>query len=259
MGQRLKPLDQMKWIAISTPTTAAFSWSAFYTLDSMGVHFPEMIINSSPMIGVTAALGCWTYYQFGLLRNSAPSRRPRWSDMAKAMAKDSRVYVNVPAPADSPDIKTTRTRHIVDAKPSEFVFDHEFLPTRLPETRLHKFLDIARRRQNAAIHGTGIQFRRVKINWVLSRKWFTESARPRWPVSDYDACMIVLGLCDMIAGKPGQGNSGHLMGNEGPSKMVDDAVNRWMQLYHAAPPPSMPGKIFEFARKIPASISSVKL
>jgi hypothetical protein len=132
-----------------------------------------------------------------------------------------------------------------EPEPEEFVFSGLGLPVPIPESTLYRFINIARQRQQNALHGTrfamrltGRNFHQTKINWVLSQSHYTKYLRPRWPRDEYFSCLMILGYTRLMVGRS-SGTSGRLFGTVGQWSTDDYcrlAIERWTAHTAASPP-----------------------
>lgn len=128
-----------------------------------------------------------------------------------------------------PDIQTVKVRLQRGELAPEFRFTHRALPVDVLESEMYRFLKLAIHRQNIAVYKTGLNARgkQIKINWVLSKRYFTQAARPRFFQDEYKACLVILGMTGFLSGR-GSGHSGYLKRLSGPGFMLEAIKDRWV-------------------------------
>ena len=117
----------------------------------------------------------------------------------------------------------------------EFIFTADFLPLSVLRSELYRFVDIACQRQVRALNPARTSRKRVKINWVLSERYYTKSARPRFPGELYWSIKLILTTTRLVRGQK-QGASGHLIGGYGPMGYTDLAQQRWLAMFGSPAP-----------------------
>jgi hypothetical protein len=102
--------------------------------------------------------------------------------------------------------------------PKEFEFWEQGMESIITEGRLFDFCKIAWRRQQNVDYGS------LGANKIFSRDYFTDQARPRFPLPDYKSVMWILMSRHLIINRWG-GKSGRL--RYPPYSTVEEAKTRW--------------------------------
>lgn len=142
-------------------------------------------------------------------------------------------------PSSDPDIKSYLYRWKPD-KPEyrpKFIFRSDILFVPVHEDELRAFMKTAVLRQNNALYGGRAwrirnndgEFRRIKINWVLSENYFTRHHRPRYPLDLYQSIMIILAVSHLRRCANRNGKSDYLIGDWGVEGYVEQAIQRWLK------------------------------
>lgn len=65
--KKLNAINQLKWMGFTIPTASLFTVGLVYSAEKLGADFPPQLLEAAPILGATAALGWWTFHQFGEL------------------------------------------------------------------------------------------------------------------------------------------------------------------------------------------------
>lgn len=175
---------------------------------------------------------------FGFLRHNfwrgSSSYNPQPRQMMRAMESLQRI------PSNDPDFNSW----LYKWKPEkdyhqEFVFYGDILLTPVLESEFRQFMRSAVRRQNNALYGgrawrirtVNGDFKRIKINWVLSENYFVNQHRPRYPLDLYHSIMTVLAVTRLRRCVNRSGKSDYLVGDWSADGYVQKAISRWLKYY----------------------------
>jgi hypothetical protein len=182
---------------------------------------PAVLIGFGGVAALTVISRRWPW-------RSSSSRVPQWSRAFQSM---------VPLSGGGYTMKWHDKREKPEEE--EFVFFGLGLPVPISEGTLHRFVSIARRRQKNALFDTqfsmlqaGNNFKRLRINWVLSQNYYTRKINPRLAEDEYFGCLMVLGYTRLLIGRV-SGSSGRLFGDVvhwQTERYTRTAKQRWLAL-----------------------------
>lgn len=205
--------------------TAAFaSGAALYTGDGY-----------APLNAGLVAAGVIGLYRYHFTRGKSYDNSARRGVMA-AMQSITEV-----TPRPDPDMRSFIMRWKEDkpAAADQFIFVGDALAVSIEEQQFRRFVSLAIRRQNNALYGARTaahrnrqgKFGRIKINWVLSERYFTRETRPRYTKDEYLSILEILAMTRLLKGRKQGGASGYLIGEYGENGYTSIAIERWLHYY----------------------------
>ncbi|MBE7553650.1 MAG: hypothetical protein HS126_21490 [Anaerolineales bacterium] len=100
----------------------------------------------------------------------------------------------------------------------EFIFWEQGMDSMITEFKLFRFCKVAWRRQQQVL------YRDLSANQIFSREWYTQEARPRWPLPEYRSVMHILESRYLVINR-WSGKGGELL--YPPYSTVEEAKLRW--------------------------------
>lgn len=140
----------------------------------------------------------------------------------------------VPVPGGDSDVESYILKYKDKIEQQrEYIFRGRGLPVPIPESKFHRFVNLAWRRQMNAIHGSRVQImweprtktRRLTANQVLSARYFLGVTEPRFTEAEYLACIRILVLSNLLDSRK-QGRAGLLLYE--PGRCMELALSYWM-------------------------------
>lgn len=216
--------EEISWILISSFCAGGGLLTTAATARLVGFGVPSEILWATPTAGISMALWSWYGYKLGQL----PGRKPMAKKLSNTFASSQLRRTE----ANDPDLQSWLYRWKNTRREREFEFLGFGLQTPIPETTLGRFLKLAWRRQTNAVYGNKYtlmrnedgSFKKLTVNQVLSKEYFTKRTRPTFLDEEYLGCIFVLSVGHLILGRR-QGRGGQL--RYPPEKTLELAKERW--------------------------------